>query len=542
MVMERPFSPQSVGREFVRQYYTLLNESPAHLYRFYNHNSSFIHCGIDPPNLPVVGQKDIHQQIQQLNFQDCRTKIKRVDSQATLGNGVVVQVFGKLSNAGQRMRKFTQTFVLAAQSPKKYYVHNDIFRYQDDDSEEEISRSEVEEQEEEHPQPTESRQPEATPQGGYYNAINPVMNGNVEPKIEEPPMMMNQVAPAPVETHQVSSPSNMNSMEIIQSPPMAPQETVQPTAPPQPSVPVNPPSQFIEEPPIVKPQETQEHQFHNQQPPSAPQHNSHQIENETTKTYAGLVKARNNFIGPPYYNNNNSVPVHQSAPKPLSPPGLVKNEYMNNKNSYSRSPNEMPKSEPKPQRNFDQGPRNNFPSGPRTPLNHEDNNGPMGGNDTSRRRSYASDSHQLFIGNLPHTATEQELRELFEKFGQIQDLKICNKGPGKGGAGVRVPNYGFVVFEDKASACAALNSRPILLPVENAEQPVTLNVEEKKRRSEGGGGGRGGPRGGMRGGMGGPPRGRGGGPGGPPGGGMRFNNNPNNANNTNNNNNINNRR
>ncbi|ENN82529.1 hypothetical protein YQE_01100, partial [Dendroctonus ponderosae] len=30
------------------------------------------------------------------------------------------------------MRRFTQTFVLALQSPKKYYVHNDIFRYQDE--------------------------------------------------------------------------------------------------------------------------------------------------------------------------------------------------------------------------------------------------------------------------------------------------------------------------------------------------------------------------------------------------------------------------
>lgn len=55
-----------------------------------------------------------------------------MDSQATLGNGVVVQVTGELSNAGQPMRRFTQTFVLAAQSPKKYYVHNDIFRYQDE--------------------------------------------------------------------------------------------------------------------------------------------------------------------------------------------------------------------------------------------------------------------------------------------------------------------------------------------------------------------------------------------------------------------------
>lgn len=55
----------------------------------------------------------------------------QVDSQATLGNGVVVQVTGELSNGGAPMRRFTQTFVLAAQSPKKYYVHNDIFRYQD---------------------------------------------------------------------------------------------------------------------------------------------------------------------------------------------------------------------------------------------------------------------------------------------------------------------------------------------------------------------------------------------------------------------------
>lgn len=81
---------------------------------------------------PVIGQKQIHQKIQQLNFRDCHAKITQVDSQATLGNGVVVQVTGELSNDGQPMRRFTQTFVLAAQSPKKYYVHNDIFRYQDE--------------------------------------------------------------------------------------------------------------------------------------------------------------------------------------------------------------------------------------------------------------------------------------------------------------------------------------------------------------------------------------------------------------------------
>ena len=33
MVMETP-SPQCVGREFVRQYYTLLHEAPDHLHRY----------------------------------------------------------------------------------------------------------------------------------------------------------------------------------------------------------------------------------------------------------------------------------------------------------------------------------------------------------------------------------------------------------------------------------------------------------------------------------------------------------------------------
>lgn len=45
---------------------------------------------------------------------------------------VVCQVIGELANNHGVMRPFVQTFVLASQSAKKYYVHNDIFRYQDD--------------------------------------------------------------------------------------------------------------------------------------------------------------------------------------------------------------------------------------------------------------------------------------------------------------------------------------------------------------------------------------------------------------------------
>lgn len=150
--MDATPSPQSVGREFVRQYYTLLNKAPDHLHRFYNNNSSFVHGGLEAHNreaMLVVGQKQIYNKIQQLNFRDCHAKISQVDAQSTLGNGVVVQVTGELSSNGQPMRRFTQTFVLAAQAPKKYYVHNDIFRYQDlyaDDEADGESRSENDEE------------------------------------------------------------------------------------------------------------------------------------------------------------------------------------------------------------------------------------------------------------------------------------------------------------------------------------------------------------------------------------------------------------
>lgn len=48
-----------------------------------------------------------------LQFSECRTKIRHVDAHATLNDGVVVQVMGELTNNGQPMRKFMQTFVLA---------------------------------------------------------------------------------------------------------------------------------------------------------------------------------------------------------------------------------------------------------------------------------------------------------------------------------------------------------------------------------------------------------------------------------------------
>lgn len=59
---------------------------------------------------------------------------------------------------------------------------------------------------------------------------------------------------------------------------------------------------------------------------------------------------------------------------------------------------------------------------------------------------------QLFLGNLPTRATEEELRQMFSVFGKITELRILNKPPQKNSQNRPVPNYGFITFEDPASA------------------------------------------------------------------------------------------
>jgi Ras GTPase-activating protein-binding protein 1 len=86
MVMEKP-SPLLVGREFVKQYYTLLNRAPDMLHRFYGKNSSYVHGGLDSNGKPadaVYGQKEIHRKVMSQNFTNCHTKIRHVDAFAML--------------------------------------------------------------------------------------------------------------------------------------------------------------------------------------------------------------------------------------------------------------------------------------------------------------------------------------------------------------------------------------------------------------------------------------------------------------------------
>ncbi|XP_026535673.1 ras GTPase-activating protein-binding protein 2 isoform X4 [Notechis scutatus] len=378
MVMEKP-SPLLVGQEFVRQYYTLLNKAPDFLHRFYGRNSSYVHGGLDANGKPleaVYGQADIHKKVMSLQFSECRTKIRHVDAHATLNDGVVVQVMGELTNNGQPMRKFMQTFVLAPEGsvPNKFYVHNDIFRYEDEvfgDSEPELDEESEDEVEEENEERQTTPEPVQENTSSTYYDSHPVANG-LEETLAESSHEVEPDLESELKTEELKTEGEEKNLEELEekSPSPLPVETV--------SLPQEPPKQRIE-----------------------------------TKSE----------------NQSQSPRVREQRPRE----------------------------------------RPGFPSrGPRPGRGDMDQN-----ESDSRRIIRYPDSHQLFVGNLPHDIDENELKEFFMSFGNVVELRINTKG-----VGGKLPNFGFVVFDDSEPVQKILLAKPIMFRGE-----VRLNVEEKKTRA-----------------------------------------------------------
>jgi RNA recognition motif-containing protein len=61
-------------------------------------------------------------------------------------------------------------------------------------------------------------------------------------------------------------------------------------------------------------------------------------------------------------------------------------------------------------------------------------------------------SKKLYVGNLPFSTTEDELRELFAKHGNVLSVNLINDR-----ATGRPRGFGFVEMEDPTAAIAELN-------------------------------------------------------------------------------------
>jgi cold-inducible RNA-binding protein len=97
----------------------------------------------------------------------------------------------------------------------------------------------------------------------------------------------------------------------------------------------------------------------------------------------------------------------------------------------------------------------------------------------------------LYVGNLPHSATESELRTVFQAHGEVEKVSIVTDretGRARGFAFVEMANDG-----EAEKAVAALNGTELggrALTI-NEAKPKTDRPRSGGQRSGGGGGGRG---------------------------------------------------
>jgi len=102
---------------------------------------------------------------------------------------------------------------------------------------------------------------------------------------------------------------------------------------------------------------------------------------------------------------------------------------------------------------------------------------------------------RLYVGNLPYSATEQDLTDKFGEFGTVESAKLItdrHTGQSKG--------FGFIEMASQSEAQAAIDN---LNGTEYDGRPMKVNEAKPQEKRSGRGGGGGGGRGGYGGGGGG---------------------------------------
>ncbi|KAF0687359.1 Aste57867_20882 [Aphanomyces stellatus] len=122
--------PTTVGNTFVKQYYSLLTESPDKLHRFYKDESTFSHGSGSQLEESVSGQASINSTILKKNYYGAVVQLDHgsIDCQASQAGGVVVLVTGVITLQNSAPAHFVQTFFLAVQH-NGYFVLNDVLRF-----------------------------------------------------------------------------------------------------------------------------------------------------------------------------------------------------------------------------------------------------------------------------------------------------------------------------------------------------------------------------------------------------------------------------
>ncbi|KZT62438.1 hypothetical protein CALCODRAFT_489795 [Calocera cornea HHB12733] len=446
----RQVTPADVGWQFVPQYYTFVNKQPHKLHCFYNRNSTFTHGTEGEDVKHLSGQAQIHDKIVSLGFSDCKVYINSVDAQSSIAGGIIIQVIGEMSNAGEPWKKFAQTFFLAEQ-PNGYYVLNDIFRFLKEETladgaeegEEEAADTEV---------PAEPAQAEAVSGGAHselameaaaqqpqaVNGFHPELDKpaeepaeaetevvDVAPPLPEQPATSTVVAPAPAVEEPTPAPAapepaqeEEKPAQVVDVAPPMPEQPAQSTVAAPAPVPAAAPAPAAAAPPAPA------------QPAPAP----------GPKTWAALASKDSNRWGANVASEARGV---SAAPPPSRTPA---------------APSPAPSTQPQPQ-----------------PRAHD-------GLHPAAQAALAVPNGQCFVKAVTENISSSALHTLLtQRFGPIKELEI-----------VRSKACAFLEFQGAdAARKAILASLPVSqggeggvrVPLEGGGE-ARVHVEQRKERGE----------------------------------------------------------
>lgn len=384
---------------------------------------------------------------------------------------------GELSNNGQPMRRFFQTFVLAPRSPTNYYVRNDIFRYQD-----EIFTDDEDASDADAANPSEVT--EDTPTGPKQEAVSSESRRHEE----------EQDAPQPMTTTGINGDAHASSSgeEEVQIPEASPSKDQVNS---DESRPVNAASAETSSSPATESKE----EVRVATPPP--------VKTTWARVAGDKIPSSNPFITVPMPGVPIVTPPNQ---QPLISSKGAASEGNNAVTQGASLPKNQEGQKPQREKRVRQKGKGGSAEKDQVPSGHEDDsfaentdavnsNSSSGGMNSKKGSLSYGDEMQVFVGNLPQDISEEELKKFFSKYGSIADVRINRTNQKSAG---RTPNYGFVTFDDpkivktilsqKVSVSSQLILCLIFVPP-TIQQPIyfnehRFNVEEKRSQGRAPGG------------------------------------------------------
>jgi Ras GTPase-activating protein-binding protein 1 len=448
-------NPVKIAQDFILQYYAVRSRYPDSLYRFYREDS-ILTMGCHQDEHVVVGKNAIATHFANIGYRNCINSVAAFNAQFVMPDCISILISGEMSNNDEMLRRYSEMFTLIRYGVDRFYVKSHMFHFQDDAFNDnsacsgsvcdQPSATAAETCEPVEPSKTENGYiVHETPSQNYMNEPMHVTSHQLETNVIESNVQMNHPQESLVnEPHETDNEINTYSSEVQ-----------------------NHVGNFGGH--SYEGVEALSQQWHeigsNGQESVADELETHQTESNdppVPKTWAGIAGS-----GPKL----GSQVVQPVQPRRPAPQPIYENERKSKTLVLEQPPGEPivdPAHIQDDSVRVGQGRQRGPPSAGNGPFRSKQYNSFSG----PRKGAAGFTDKQLFVGNLPHDCEENELREFFEQFGSVLQVRI---NPSKD----NLPYYGFVEMDCQESVEKILQIKPLMFR-------GTRRINAEKRNAENG--------------------------------------------------------